>query len=44
MPGIILVLLAIVLAICFAVHSSGHPADSCIHSILAKPKKVSKKG
>jgi hypothetical protein len=44
MPGIILTLLAIFLAICFALNQAGHPQDSSLHPLLnLKPKKIEKK-
>jgi hypothetical protein len=44
MPGIILTILAIFLAICFALHRADHPLDSSVHAILnIKPKRNSKK-
>jgi hypothetical protein len=40
MPGIILTILAIFLAICFALHRTDYPLDSSVHALLnIKPKK-----
>ncbi len=44
MTGIVLVILVIFLAVCFAFHRPDYPLDSSLQTILAlKPKKISKK-